>query len=75
MTLFDYWLENHSYGAYCRSLGFTNAYDKMPDHPCTVTVIDHNDNIFDTEAVLSFGTIVFKGGSKGYDICWWKEKT
>lgn len=54
--------------------GYTNVYDRRPDHPCEVDVIDHEGNRFRTRAVESFGHITFdttKG--RGYDICWWKE--
>ena len=75
MTFWEYYLENFSYGAKCRKEGYTNAYDRMPDHDCTVAVIDHNGNRFKTRAYINqFGNKVFDATKgKGYDICWWKE--
>ena len=74
MTLWDYYLENFSHGADMQREGFTNAYDRMPDHDCRVLVEDHNGNRFKTNAIKNiFGHMVFHGSSKGYDICWWKE--
>lgn len=75
ITLWDYYLENFSFGAQCKKEGYTNVYDRMPDHDCTVAVIDHAGNRFKTRAFINeFGTKVF-GKDKGYDICWWKEVT
>ena len=55
--------------------GFTNAYDRMPDHDCEVLVVDHNENRFKTRAYKNkFGYMVFDSTKgRGYDICWWKE--
>lgn len=74
ITLYDYWLENFSIGARYRSEGYTNVYDAMPDHEGLVDVIDHEGNRFTQQAVLSFGSMAFRGRNKGYGICWWRPK-
>lgn len=73
MSLFDF-IENpyETLGEKYTREGLTNVYDRHPDHPCDILVIDHAGNRFRAKAVLSFGEIAFEG-SKGYDICWWKE--
>lgn len=76
-SIFDY---DHNgglnIGAQYTLEGFTNVYDKKPDHECNVIVIDHEGNRFKTKAVWSFGRIAFDASrSRGYDICWWKEIT
>lgn len=75
ITLDDYWFENFSYGAKCRKEGYTNTWDKMPDHDCEVAVIDHEGHKFNTRAYFNeFGNMVYDATKgKGYDICWWKE--
>lgn len=77
MTFFDYYLEHFSIGAQYRREGYTNTYDTLPDHDCTVDVIDHEGNRFKTRFEINeFGWKVFDArNSKGYDICWWKEIT
>lgn len=72
ISLFDYWLENFSFGARCRQEGYTNVYDAMPEREGKVKVIDRNGNRFTVRAVMSFGSMAFTGGDRGYDICWWK---
>lgn len=76
-SIFDY---DHNgelnIGAQYTLEGFTNVYDKKPDHECNVIVIDHEGNRFKTKVVRSFGRIAFDASrSRGYDICWWKEIT
>lgn len=77
-SIFDY---NHSgglnIGAQYTLEGFTNVYDKKPDHDCDVLVIDHEGNRYKTRAFCNeFGYTVFDASkSKGYDICWWREIT
>jgi hypothetical protein len=75
ITLWDYYLENFSIGAQYQREGYTNTYDRKPDHNCTVAVIDHEGNRFKTKFYTNeFGTKVFDAtNSRGYDICWWKE--
>lgn len=73
LTLFDYWLDNFSYGAQCRREGYTNVYDAMPAREGKVQVIDHEGNRYTAEAVMSFGSMAFRC-NRGYNICWWKEK-
>lgn len=54
--------------------GYTNSYDKMPDHPCDIDVIDREGHRFRTKAVESFGSIAFDATKgRGYDFCWWRE--
>ena len=74
MTLYDYWLDNFSFGAKCRKEGYTNVYDDMPKREGLVDVIDREGNRFTQRAVLSFGQMAFSGRDKGYCICWWKPK-
>lgn len=77
-TIHEMDLINRPYMLICQytSEGYINAYDKMPDHDCDVNVIDHNGNRFKARCEYNkFGTMVFSGKSKGYDICWWKEIT
>ena len=62
----------YTIGEQYRNEGYTNSRDAMPDHECEVEVIDHNGNRFQATAKMSFGRMVFQG-SKGYDICWWRE--
>lgn len=75
MTFFDYYLEHFSIGAQYRKEGYTNVYDKKPDHDCDVLVIDHEGNRYKTRAFCNeFGYTVFDATKgKGYDICWWRE--
>lgn len=76
MDIFDF-IENPSetLGEKLTKEGFTNAWDRMPDHDCEVMVIDHNGNRFRTKAFRDkFGSMVFDATkSSGYDICWWME--
>ncbi len=74
ITLYDYQLEHFSYGAKCRKEGYTNVYDRSPDHDGIVSVIDHNGNRYKTRCYFNkFGNMVFDTTkSKGYDICWYK---
>ena len=77
-SIFDY---DHNgglnIGAQYTLEGFTNVYDKKPDHDCDVAVIDHEGHRFKTRFYFNqFGTPVFDASkSNGYDICWWKEIT
>lgn len=74
--LFDYAHDGSlNIGAQYTLEGFTNRYDRMPDHDCMVDVIDHEGNRFKTRAYVNkFGYPVFDATKgKGYDICWWKE--
>ena len=77
-SIFDY---DHSgglnIGAQYTLEGFTNVYDKKPDHDCDVAVIDHEGHRFKTRFYFNrFGTPVFDATKgEGYDICWWKEIT
>ena len=73
ITLFEYWLDNFSFGAQCRKEGYTNAYEAMPEREGRIDVIDHEGNRFTAQAVMSFGRMAFRG-SRGYDICWWRYK-
>jgi len=79
ISMFDLMPEEEdprSCGERYRAEGYTNAWDAMPDHACTVEVIDHKGNRFKAEVHESFGSMVFdlnRYGSHGYDICWWKE--
>ena len=66
----------YTIGDQYRAEGYISAYDAKPDHECEVDVIDHNGNKFRAIAKLSFGRMAFdtnKYGSRGYDICWWRE--
>lgn len=66
----------YSIGEQYRAEGYTNVYDRMPDHPCEVEVIDHEGHRFKSVAKISFGRMVFdlnKYGDQGHDICWWRE--
>lgn len=63
-----------TYGDKMRAEGWANTYDHHPEKPGIYLVEDHNQNRFTAEfAINKFNTPVWIG-SKGYDICWWKEK-
>ena len=67
--------EYFSQGARYRREGYTNVYDKMPEHEGTVEVIDREGNRFRIKAAMSFGRMVFRGRDRGYDIGWWRYPT
>lgn len=78
MSIFDFLDindKNIPYGIRCRREGYTNVYDRLPDHDCKVAVIDHEGHRFTTRFYKnSLGSNVFDASkSRGYDICWWKE--
>ena len=64
-----------TFGDKMRKEGYTNAYDRMPDHDCDVAVVDHEGHRFKTRFYVNeFGSKVFDATKgRGYDICWWKE--
>ena len=72
VTLYDWYMNELSYGAQCRKEGYINVYDAMPEKEGTVEVIDREGNHFKSTAKMSFGSMAFYGRDMGYDICWWR---
>lgn len=75
MSVFDFIEDPYepTWKKYTRE-GYTNVYDKVPDHPCDIDVIDREGHRYRTKAVESFGSIAFDATKgRGYDFCWWRE--
>lgn len=71
LNLLDFMQDKTGYsiGDQYQSEGYTNAYDAMPDHPCTVDVIDHAGNRFRIECQRGLdGGMVFYVGNRGKGV-------